>query len=48
MDELDPFNFSTMGSRSDPCNYYSYPGHSTQFAPTAHTPSGDAMVGRDA
>ena len=48
MDEtLDPFSFYGMGSGSDPFNYYSTSGYSTNFAPTTTAPSGDTMVGPD-
>jgi hypothetical protein len=46
MDPWDPYSFSTMGSAGDPFNYYADPNYSTNFAPTAYSPTGDAMVGQ--
>ena len=44
----DPYNFTGMGTGSDPFNYYSAPGYSTQSAPTTYAPSGDLTLGENA
>jgi hypothetical protein len=41
---LDPYNFMGMGTGSDPFNYYSAPGYSTQFASPSYAPTGDLTV----
>jgi hypothetical protein len=43
-DWWSPFNFSTMGSTSNPFNYYADPDNSIQFRPPARSPYGDDMV----
>jgi len=41
---LNPYSFWGMGTGSDPFNYYSSPGYSTQFASPSYAPTGDLTV----